>query len=73
LTRRFESLREICNFFEILWTFEDLTDEEIKASPQPLQQKYAKEISNEICDELIFMKKIYRTNFNVEPIPANLL
>jgi hypothetical protein len=72
-TRRFESLREISNFFEILWTFEKLTGEEIKASAQKLQQKYAKEISNEICGKLIFMKKIYRTNFNVEPTAANLL
>jgi hypothetical protein len=55
LTRRFESLFEICNFFEILWTFEDLTDDEIKASAQKLQQKCAEEISNEICGKLIFM------------------
>jgi hypothetical protein len=37
LTRRFESLCNICNFFKILWSFEDLTDEEIKASAQKLQ------------------------------------
>jgi hypothetical protein len=57
--------------FEILWTFEDLTYEEIKASAQNLQQKCAKETSNEICGKLIFMKKIYRTNFSVELTSAN--
>jgi hypothetical protein len=54
-------------------TFEDLTDEEIKASAQKSQQKCAEKTSDGICEELIFTKKIYRTNFNVEPTPANLL
>jgi hypothetical protein len=61
LTRCFESWHEICNLFGILWNFEDLTDKQIKAVAQKLQQKYAKEVSHEICDELAFIKKIYRT------------
>jgi hypothetical protein len=62
---RFESLREIFNFLKILCTFEDLSDE-IKASARNLEQNYATEISNKICDELNFVKKIYRTNFLAE-------
>lgn len=73
LSRRFKSLHEICNLFKITWIFESLSEEEIKDSANRLLEKYSKEISIEIIEEFIFLKNIYRTNFDIDPLPENLL
>lgn len=73
LTRRYESLREICYLFRILWKFETVDEEELKICTEKLHQTYAKDISSEITGEMEFLKQIYRANFTDEPSPENLL
>lgn len=75
LTRRFESLGEICQTFGFLWTFQTLSEEEINSRAKYMHLKYPNEISNEICDETIFLKNIFAVNFDAEssPAPAKLL
>ena len=73
LTRRFQSLQEVCKLFEFLWQFKNLNDEDLVLAAQHFQHKYDKEISQELENEVLLLKRIYGANFKLDCTPKKLL
>lgn len=73
LVRRFEALQQICAFFGFLWQFNTLTDEDLHSAAEQFHQRYHTEVSEDLCDEVIFFRRIYSTNFHVQSKPKDLL
>ena len=73
LSQRFQSIFSVCNTFAVLWKFDKLENEEIIKQGKVLQEKYENELSLEILDELVLLKKIYKSNFTLTTKPNELL
>ena len=73
LIRRFESLQLICTLFGFLWQFSRLSNEDLLFAAEKFQLQYNKEISKDLSEELIFLKRIYSTNFKMGCNPKELL
>ena len=65
---RFKSLRHIWILLGFLWQFSTLNNEELSVADQ-FCERYAKYISRELFEELIFLKRIYSTNFKLPSMP----
>lgn len=50
-----------------------MTDEELHDAAEQFRQRYASEVSGDLCDEVIFLRRIYSANFHVDCKPKELL
>jgi len=73
LKRRFQSISSICSYFEVLWKFNYMDQDDIISKATLLVDKYKNEISIEIIEELILLKCIYAANFKYSTKPVELL
>ena len=59
LTRRLRAIFSTCNLFEVLWNFDEMEKKSLIEAASILQTKYKNQISEEIVDELKFLKRVY--------------
>lgn len=71
---RFESVHSLCDRFSVLWSFKEITPNEIQEQAGALVQRYPKDLGDDLSDELQSLKLIFSSNFGDKIIsPIDLL
>ena len=65
-TDRYQKIREICNVYEFLWKFGDMTEESLISLADDFHKKYSQDVSCDISDEVLFLNRIADVNFQLE-------
>ena len=74
LTDRFQKIKNICGTYEFLWKFDDLTEENLICYANNFQESYSQDVSCEIVEEILFLKRIADVNFQLQQkSPKNIL
>ena len=74
LTDRFRKIKNICGTYEFLWKFDDLTEENLICYANNFQESYSQDVSCEIVEEILFLKRIADVNFQLQQkSPKNIL
>ncbi|XP_075042362.1 zinc finger MYM-type protein 1-like [Mixophyes fleayi] len=74
MTTRFDAAKAINSLFSILWLFPEVEDEEVREKANQLPKRYEDDVTQTICDELIHLKSIYKSNLGEESLsPIKLL
>ena len=75
LDRRFKAVRDICNIFSFLWSFQTLSIQDLNAASQHFSYKYINDVPfKELNHELINLKSLYPANFGTCQLkPLDLL
>ena len=58
LTDRYQKIREICNVYEFLLKFGDMTEESSISLADDFHKNYSQDVSCDISDEVLFLKRI---------------
>ena len=66
-------MQEICKIFGFLWQFKNLSDDVLLSAANNFHQQYQNEIAQDLGDEILFLKRIYDSNFKLECTPIILL
>ena len=74
LTHRFQAARSICTDFSFLWLYKSLSADEITKMATTFATKYLLDVSQEVVEEVIYLKTIHCANIGKEQLkPLDLL
>lgn len=74
LTERFQKVKSITDIFKCLWQYLEKDEHELSEASKLLIETYPDDITNDIIDELKFLKPIHQSNLGQEPLkPLHLL
>lgn len=74
LTERFQKVKSITDIVKCLWQYLEKDEHELSEASKLLIETYPDDITNDIIDELKFLKSIHQSNLGQEPLkPLHLL
>jgi hypothetical protein len=63
----------ICKLFGFLWQLNRLSNEDLLSAAEQFQQQYNKDISKDLGDEIIFLRRTYCVNVKLNCKPKGML
>ena len=66
LEQRFTVVKGICDTFTAVLMYASLSEDELQDASKSLVQKYSLDLSNEFVNEMMHLKKIFRSTFHSE-------
>ncbi|XP_066436824.1 zinc finger MYM-type protein 1-like [Eleutherodactylus coqui] len=73
LKMRFSAIGKICDLFDPVLRFMDIENEELKSKVKSLVQRFKRDLTEDLFEEIVHMKSIYKTVFNEKKDPLCLL
>ena len=63
LGKRYDDVRELNKSFSFLWNYMDMSEDEITKSATSFIAEYSVDVSNDLTEEVLFLKNIHIANF----------